>query len=268
MSINPFIDTSEIELQEGEILTYLNTNISKGKIIQDKYMVSNKGRVFSYNNPYDKLVELTPNNNNTKKYYRVGVQTIDNEQCPISVHRAVLCSFDPIDNMHELTINHKNGEKADNYLENLEWLTNIENIHHACDTGLRKEDSITDDMIINTMNMVKDGHSDKEISDTLSIKYDTVKDIRIGHNYLSRRLKDLNFVPQLRLTRITDDIIRNVIDLANKGYSDKNIAEKLGLKRNTVINIRVGRVGRFDKRLKELNLKPVLNESHINRRYK
>jgi hypothetical protein len=35
-------------------------------------------------------------------------------------------------------INHKDGNKANNYFENLEWSTNAENIQHAYDIGLIK----------------------------------------------------------------------------------------------------------------------------------
>lgn len=266
--INPFIDTGDIKLEDGELLTYLNCDIGNIKI-KNTYMVSSKGRIFSYNNKEDKLIEMKPSNNNNKKYYRLNVQNINNKRCTISVHRAVLSSFNPIEDMYNLTVNHKDGNKSNNSLDNLEWTTNIENIHHACDNGLRENsDSLTDNILLKVIEFAKQGLSDIDISKLLSIKLESVKNIRSGHGYMKNRLKILNLIPINKITRITDEIIIKVMELAKEGYSDIAIANELGLKYNTVKNIRVGRNGRFDKRLEKLNLKPIVNEEYINKCYR
>lgn len=55
------------------------------------------------------------------------------------VHRLVLSTFNPIENMENYDVNHKNGNKLDNRLENLEWCTRSENIKHSYRNGLQKK---------------------------------------------------------------------------------------------------------------------------------
>jgi hypothetical protein len=53
------------------------------------------------------------------------------------VHRLLMMTFSPVSNPTGLQINHKDGNKANNTLSNLEWCTHRENLDHAWRTGLR-----------------------------------------------------------------------------------------------------------------------------------
>lgn len=70
----------------------------------------------------------------SKGYQRVRV-TIQREKMTFKVHREVAKAFIPNpDNKPQ--VNHIDGNKDNNAVDNLEWVTNQENARHALNTGL------------------------------------------------------------------------------------------------------------------------------------
>ncbi len=103
---------------------------------EDRYEVSNMGNVRSLNyRNTGKEKTLTPITEG-KGYLMVGLcrgQTMKWQK----VHRLVAAAFIP-NPEDKPQVNHKNGIKTDNRVENLEWATNSENQKHAYKTGLNK----------------------------------------------------------------------------------------------------------------------------------
>ena len=54
----------------------------------------------------------------------------------VLIHRAVLETFNPVPNMEDLQVNHIDGNKRNNLLSNLEWVSREENMQHAMKKGL------------------------------------------------------------------------------------------------------------------------------------
>ena len=70
-------------------------------------------------------------------YQKVQMMSTDGKRHRYSVHRLILENFNPVEGMENLQVNHIDGNKENNKLENLEWTTCKENIQHAIDNNLR-----------------------------------------------------------------------------------------------------------------------------------
>jgi hypothetical protein len=82
----------------------------------------------------------------------------------VSVHRVVLSAF--IGNNPSLVANHKDGNTRNNSLQNLEWVTQKENIRHSYDVLKRRNSKAK--YVLNVEN---------------GIFYDTIKEAAITTNY-------------------------------------------------------------------------------------
>ena len=91
---------------------------------ENRYMVSTKGRVLK-NTKKRGWIEIKGWIENTRGYRRIE---IDNK--PFMVHRLVAETFIP-NPCNKETVNHKDENKLNNCVENLEWLTNAENINYG-----------------------------------------------------------------------------------------------------------------------------------------
>jgi len=145
-----------------------------GKILKQNY--KKNGYVY---------ICLTKNN---KKYYK-------------RVHRLVLETFNPIENINKLECNHINGIKSDNRLENLEWCTRSENEKHAYKIGL-KHQSI---------------ERKKKLSDLMKIKHRGEKNPR---------------------SKLTEKQVIQIKMLFKLGFRNKYISEKYNISIPTVSQIR------------------------------
>lgn len=104
----------------------------------DGYEVSNLGNVRSTTRKRrsDNSAIVLTQKLSMHGYPRVRL-TVNKKRKPVPVHKLVATAFIPKPEWAEC-INHKNGDKTDNRVENLEWSTYQKNNLHALETGLRK----------------------------------------------------------------------------------------------------------------------------------
>lgn len=153
--------------------------------LQNEYKISNKGRLMSVNykgSGYPHIVVLPE----VKGYHRLHRKGRN-----WSIHRLVCKYFVP-NPENKPFVNHKNGIRNDNRVENLEWTTPSENLKHAYRTGLscnkgenHSRSKITDNQAQQIKIMLSKGYSTKdilkEVGGTLNIIYHIKNGTRWKH---------------------------------------------------------------------------------------
>ena len=151
-----------------------------------RYLISNLGNVKSIDWPNTlgrvikgKMLKTQMEGNG---YLQVGLIT-GQKQIRYLVHRIVAHAFIPkIDG--KTFVNHKNGIKTDNRVENLEWVTRSENIKHAFKIGLQcnkgenhPSNKLKELQVIEIRSKHSQGVSAYKLSKEYGISYTQAKDI-------------------------------------------------------------------------------------------
>lgn len=95
-----------------------------------KYCITTDGRVIN-SSGHEKAPDLRSDGYHQVSLYNNGVRSTKR------VHRLVAEAYIP-NPENKPDINHKDGNKLNNDVSNLEWCTKSENMRHAYDTGLAK----------------------------------------------------------------------------------------------------------------------------------
>lgn len=144
------------------------------------YYVTPTGKVYS---TLSKFTCLKPG----KKpggYRFVGLTDFSGRRCYEMVHRLVAAIFIPNPD-HRAAVNHKNGDKDDNHVSNLEWCTHSENSRHALKTGLWKHyKKLTD---VERDSILQASGSYKKIAGAFGVCAQTVCNIKRGYTHRDSR---------------------------------------------------------------------------------
>lgn len=136
--------------------------------IKDYYTITSDGLIYSDNSGLMKTRDRAGTD-----YQIINLSKLDGSKRTFRVHRLVMMAFNPVKNMNELEVNHIDGNKKNNKLENLEWCTASENQIHAFKTGLNKPrkgeksnfSKLTEDDVKKVFELREKGLLQKEIAE-------------------------------------------------------------------------------------------------------
>lgn len=121
-----------------------------------RYQISNFGRVRTKNYNHTGITKIMQLSENGRGYLQVCL-TKDNKKRSIKIHRLVAeCFINNPDNLP--VVNHKDENKQNNHVNNLEWCDNNYNTHYG--TAIKRRSKSVKQMlnnrVINTFDSISD----------------------------------------------------------------------------------------------------------------
>lgn len=166
--------------------------VFKDIIGYEDYQISNKGRVIAkekkvrythavtkqeyFRTTKEKFLKIYHNNRTGYKF----IQLYKNKQSKnFNIHRLVALNFLPKEENKD-QVNHIDGNKHNNTVENLEWCTNEYNHEHATKTGLKATKErvgtakLTEEKVFYIRELIKIGVTHEKLAEIFNISRPTI----------------------------------------------------------------------------------------------
>jgi len=211
------------------------------------YQVSNHGRIKSF--------KLCKEGKLMKMYLNRGYESciLTNKEGKgkyVSVHRLIAIAFIPNPNGYP-EINHKNGTRYDNRIENIEWCNRSQNAQHAYDILGHKAPrgehngaaKLTEEQVKEIYLLAWEGVlSQEEIAEMYDISQTVVANIKNGKWW--SHVTNHEYIKSLHgSTKITAEQAKKIHYLAwNTNLSNKEIGRMYNISWFTVRNIKIGKL--------------------------
>ena len=213
---------------------------------EGEYQVSTKGNIKSFKK-YKEGIILKPKKDGKDKYLMICLSNNGSQKYYL-IHRLVAQAFIQNPNNKE-EVNHIDGNKKNNNVENLEWVTHSENIRHAFENNLTDTEIGVYIVDVFTGKIIKHTKSITLASDFTGISLETIRDIMNDKNgtgkqfiFIRDDVKDLQYEidKKLKRTYVVQMIDKNTNKVIREFTTPLDAKEKLNVKSQCIYNCLLG----------------------------
>lgn len=204
------------------------------------YASSACGRIFRIDTGKERVLNLRGREG--ALYYYVN---LSNDGVARKINSHVLTAMAWIPNSNPelyVCVNHKDGNKLNNHISNLEWVTHGQNSRHAVDTGLIKKGNglynseLSDEQVHEICKLLIEGFRPKDICVKYGVSVDIIRKIRGGDCYFHVRC--LYEIPVKYRENFSEATVKWICQRIVEGHSDLNIVKISSNKNLTVIDVK------------------------------
>lgn len=205
-----------------------------------------------------KMMSVSRKGKKENEYMQVGLMK-DKKQRTHNLHRLVASAFIP-NPENKPEVNHLDGDKTNNRVSNLSWVTRKEQMKHASETGLMlvgsmsQNSKLTDEEVKYIRDVYVEGHlefSAKALSEKFSVATNTITAIANGrarpHSYVEKEFEKSKFKTgdknseSLKLTNEDVDFIRENCKKHGGKYTQTELSKIFGVTRAYISLIILGK---------------------------
>lgn len=197
------------------------------------YKITEDGDIYSYKWGWNGRL-LKKSFNKAYGYYSKQLVGKDGNKVHCLIHRLVAMTYKSLPDYTDLEVNHIDGNKLNNHISNLEWVTKSRNIKHAFELGLNSskgEDNgrhiLKESDVLDIYDLLSKGVDMVSIANKFNVHPCTVKDIKTkkNWNYLLKDLPDLNIKP--KKASLSEDTVIKVCILLEGGADYRTILDSV-----------------------------------------
>lgn len=203
------------------------------------YDISNTGKIRNHETKEEYKLSKTSGMKNCYEFYTITLNNGNKKN--IGIHRLLAIMFIPIPRKYinkgytykDLVVDHKDDVKYHNIKENLQWLTQKENVRKWYKSVASIQDlTIDDDTIRKICKDLGKGKTIYEVSQKYNVSESLVYDIRFKIRYTDIS-KDYTFPSK----QISEDEVRMICEKLQEGMTSYKISAETGISHSVIIHI-------------------------------